>query len=53
MQQLNDLINYFKNITEQKLVDITIASIVIILFWLLSSVFSYCVIKDFYERRKR
>ena len=47
MQQLNDLINYFKNITEQKLVDITIASIVIILFWLLSSVFSYCVIKIF------
>lgn len=52
MQQLNDLINYFKNITEQKLVDITIASIVIILFWLLSSAFSYCVIKIFMKGEK-
>lgn len=52
MQQFNDLINYFKNITEQKLVDITIASIVIILFWLLSSAFSYCVIKIFMKGEK-
>ena len=52
MQHLNDLINYFKNITEQKLVDITIASIVIILFWLLSTVFSYCVIKIFMKGEK-
>ena len=52
MQEVNDLINYFKNITETKIVDITIASIVIILFWLLSSVFSYCVIKAFMKGKK-
>lgn len=52
MQQLNDFINYFKNMTQEKLIDILIAGIVIILFGIFSSVFSYCIIKMFKRKEK-
>lgn len=53
MQQINDLVNYFKNLTEEKIVDILIAIIIITLFSILSSVISYCVIKIFRRHDKK
>lgn len=52
MQQINDLINYFKNITEDKIVDILIAVIIITVFAMFSSAFSYWIIKIFMKDEK-
>lgn len=52
MQQINDLINYFKNITEEKIVDILIAVIIVTVFSILSSIFSYLIIKIFMRKEK-
>jgi len=53
MRQINDLINYFKNMTEEKIVDILTAVIVITAFCILSSIFSYFIIKLFMRKEKR
>lgn len=52
MQQINDLINYFKNLTEEKIVDILIAVIIITIFCMFSSMFSYFIIKIFMKKDK-
>ena len=53
MQQITDLVNYFKNLTEEKIVDILIAVIIITVFSILSSLFSYCIIKMFRRKEKK
>lgn len=52
MQQLNDFINYFKNMTEEKIVDILIAVIIVTVFCVFSSLVSYIVIKLFKKNEK-
>jgi len=52
MQQINDLINYFKNITEEKIVDILIAIIIVTVFCIFSSILSYFIIKMFKRKEK-
>lgn len=52
MQQINELINFFKNITQEQIVDILIAVIVITLFCIFSSTLSYLIIKIFMRKEK-
>lgn len=52
MQQINDLMNYFKNMTEEKIVDILIAVIVVTVFCIFSSIFSYLIVKMFMRKEK-
>ena len=52
MEQINNIINFFKNITQEQLIDIGIAAIIIIFFLIFSSVFSYLIIKMFKFREK-
>lgn len=53
MQQINELINYFKNIDEEKIVDILIAVIIITVFSVFSSILSYIIIKLFIKKEHR
>lgn len=50
MQQLNDIINFFKNISEEQIVNLLTAIIIIVIFCALSSVLSYIVIKLFMRK---
>lgn len=52
MQQINDLMNYFKNMNEEKIVDILIAIIIITVFCVFSSMVSYIIIKLFMRKEK-
>ena len=52
MQQINDLIGYFKNINEEKIVDILIAIIIVTVFCVFSSMISYLIIKLFMRKEK-
>lgn len=52
MQQINELINYFKNMNEEKIVDILIAIIIITVFCVFSSLVSYIVVKLFMRKEK-
>lgn len=52
MQQINDLINYFKNMNEEKIVDILIAIIIITVFCVFSSMVSYLIVKLFMRKEK-
>ena len=52
MEHINNIINFFKNITQEQLIDIGIAAIIIIFFLIFSSVFSYLIIKMFKFREK-
>lgn len=52
MEQINGIINFFKNFTEQQLVDFGIAAGVIIFFFIFSSIFSYAIIKMFNIKEK-
>lgn len=52
MEQINNIINFFKNITEQQLVDVAIALIIIGGFVILSPVISYIIIKMFKFKEK-
>lgn len=53
MTILNDFINYFKNMNEDKIVNILIAIIIITSFCMLSSVVSYFTIKLFMKNEKK
>ena len=55
MQQINDFISYFKNMNQEKIIDIAIAVGIVIIFWIFSSLFSYLVIKifNFKEKNKK
>lgn len=52
MQQLNDFISYFKNMSQEKIVDILIAIMIMIIFSIFSSLLSYCIIKMFKKSEK-
>ena len=52
MEHINNIINFFKNLTQEQLIDIGIAAIIIIFFLIFSSVFSYLIIKMFKFREK-
>lgn len=52
MKQINEIIEFFKNITQEKLIDIAIAIIVIGIFCILSSAVSYFIIKIFKWKEK-
>ena len=52
MEQINNIINFFKNITEQQLIDIAIALIIIGVLVILSPVLSYLIIKMFKFKEK-
>lgn len=52
MQQINDFLNYFKNMTEEKIVNILIAVIIITVFCIFSSLLSYLIIKMFKMKEK-
>lgn len=52
MKQINEMIDFFKNITQEKLIDIAIAIIIIGVFCLLSSSLAYFIIKIFKWKEK-
>ena len=52
MQQINEMIQYFQNMTDEKIVDICIALIIIIIFTVFSSTISYFIIKLFMRKEK-
>lgn len=52
MEQINNLINFFRNITSEQLLDWGIAAIVIIFFIILSPVITYFIIKMFKIKEK-
>ena len=52
MEQINSVINFFKNITSQQITDIGIAIAVIIFFIILSPILSYFIIKMFKFKEK-
>ena len=52
MQQINDFISYFKNMNQEKIIDIAIAVGIVIIFWIFSSLFSYLVIRIFKFKEK-
>ena len=52
MQQINDFISYFKNMNQEKITDIAIAVGIVIIFWIVSSLFSYLVIRIFKFKEK-
>ena len=52
MQQINELINFFKNISHEQLIDYAIAIIVAALFLIFSSALSFLIIKIFKFKEK-
>ena len=52
MQQINDFLNYFKNMNEEKIVDILMAIVIITVFCMLSSRFSYSILRIFYRNKR-
>ena len=52
MQQINELINFFKNISHEQLIDYAIAIIVAALFFICSSALSFLIIKIFKFKEK-
>lgn len=52
MQQINEIVNFFKNMTQEQIVDILIAVIVITVFCIFSSTLSYLLIKIFMRKEK-
>ena len=52
MKQINEIIDFFKNITQEQLIDIGIALIIILFFCIFSRVFSYLIIKMFMFKEK-
>ena len=52
MEQINNIINFFKNITKEQVLDVGIALIIIGIFVILSPIFSYLIIKMFKFREK-
>lgn len=52
MEQINEVINPLRNITEQQLIDLGVAIAVIIFFFIFSSIFSYLIIKMFMIKEK-
>lgn len=52
MEQINNIINFFKNITQEQWINCGIALLIILFFLIFSSVFSYLIIKMFKLREK-
>ena len=52
MKQINEIIDFFKNITQEQLIDLGIALLIIFIFCIFSRVFSYLIIKMFKFREK-
>ena len=52
MEQINNIVNFFKGITEQQLIDIGIALVIVAVFVILSPIISYLIIKMFKIREK-
>ena len=52
MEQINNIINFFKNITQEQLLDVGIALIIIAVLIILSPILSYLIIKMFKFREK-
>lgn len=52
MKKINEFIEFFKNITQEQIIDILVALITIIIFCLLSSAISYFIIKIFKWKEK-
>lgn len=53
MQAINEFINFFKNITTEKIIDIAIAIAIIIVFFVASSFLAYGIIKIFKWKSKK
>ena len=52
MEQINKLIDFFRNITQEQLIDWGIAAIIILIFFIFSAPLSYLIIKMFKFREK-
>lgn len=52
MEQIKSIIEFFQNMTKEKIIDIAIAIMIILIFCLLSSLLSYLVIKLFRIKEK-
>lgn len=52
MEQINNIINFFKEIMQNQLVDIGIACLVILIFIILSPILSYIIVKMFKIKEK-
>ena len=52
MEQINSIIQFFQNMTQEKIIDILIAVVIVIVFCLLSSFLSYLIIKIFKWKEK-
>ena len=52
MKQIQSVIRFFQNMTQEKIIDICIAIAIVIVFCLLSGIFSYCIVKIFKWKEK-
>ncbi len=52
MKQIQSVISFFQNMTQEKIIDICIAIAIVIVFCLLSGIFSYCIVKIFKWKEK-
>ena len=52
MEQINSIINFFQDMTQEKIIDIVIAITIILVFSLLSSALSYFIVKLFKWKEK-
>lgn len=52
MKQINEMIEFFQNRTQEKIIDLGIALIIVLIFCLLSSAVSYFIIKIFKWKEK-
>lgn len=52
MKQINEMIDFFKNITQEQLIDLGIALLIILVFSIFSGLFSYLIIKMFMFKEK-
>ena len=52
MEALNNVIEFFKNITTEQLLDYAVALIIIGIFYILSPILSYLIVKMFKFKEK-
>ena len=52
MKQINEILDFFKNITQEQLIDLGIAILIILIFCIFGGMFSYLIIKMFMFKEK-
>ena len=52
MQIINNIISYFKNITQEQMIDIGVACLIVLIAIIIAPIISYLLIKMFYHKEK-